>query len=118
MQISERKSKEDIKQQNAYKKYIGIDVPDSMVCMVSDIVKFEAIDSVVVNGKTYWGCCEKCKSKLKYNVDNTLYSMDPITGNSLNKADAIIRLTRDIKSNKVAYFESYDSYLQFLKSNE
>ena len=107
--------KEDQLRQNAYMAFIGKEVPDSMVCMVSGVVKPEAIHSINVEGKIYWGCCDKCLNKLKINSGNVLYATDPISGKTISKSDSYIRLNEENK--KLAlFFESEDTYKKYIST--
>lgn len=106
---------DDYNKTNAYKAYVGIEIPDSMVCMVNGEIKNKAITSVEVMGKTYYGCCGNCISKLKGNLNNSLYSMDPVTGKRIDKADAYIRINPKNKK-QAAFFESIDTYNSYIKT--
>ena len=108
--------REIIRDRKNYQAYIDREIPDSLVCMVNNTIKRKAIDSLVVSGKTYWGCCSDCKSKLAKNENNILFAVDPISGNQLSKADAVIH--RDpLKRGKVMYFESEESYKKFKRKS-
>ncbi|MEE4198677.1 MAG: hypothetical protein V2I54_13645 [Bacteroidales bacterium] len=113
--IFRNNAKDDFKKQNAYKAFIGKEVPDSMVCMVSGVVKYKAIHPVEVKGEVYWGCCDRCLHKLSYNVDNVLFTKDPISKKLISKSKAVIRL--DPNNQKLAmYFESVETYNQYTQS--
>ena len=88
--------------------------PDSLICMVNNTIKRKTNDSVVVNGKTYYGCCSDCLSKLVNNENNVLFAIDPISGIQISKADAVIH--RDPNRRGIAmYFESERNYKKFKK---
>jgi hypothetical protein len=95
--------------ENAYKAYIDKQVPDSMVCMVSGIVKDKSIKPIKVNGKTYWGCCDNCLMQLKNNIKNVLFAKDPFSGAMICKSWALKRLNPENKK-YVLYFESDRNY--------
>lgn len=108
-----------IDKENAYKAFIGKEIPDSMVCMVSGEVKNKAIKPIIVNGKTYWGCCSRCIAKLTNNIGNVQFAMDPLTKKQINKADAIIRLNPKYQK-QALFFESnktYHQYIQLINAN-
>jgi hypothetical protein len=115
--IFRNNTKNDFKKQYAYKAFIGREVPDSMVCMVSGVVKHKAIYPVEVKGEVYWGCCDRCLHKLSYNVDNVLFAKDPISNKYISKSEAVIRLNPN--NPKLAmYFESTETYKKYILSIE
>lgn len=44
---------------------------------------------VEVDGKTYFGCCEMCKGRLQSDA-SARAATDPITGESVDKATAVV----------------------------
>ena len=89
-------------------------IESSKVCYVNN--KFMGIDQIPVEfeNKTYYGCCEGCVIKLK-TMRETRYSKDPFTGKEVDKAAAFIVLSPN-GNNDVLYFESEQTYKNFLKS--
>ncbi len=88
-------------------------VPNEKVCMVND--RFMGIKQIPieVEGITYFGCCPDCVKKLQENLNGVRYSNDPVSGEKVDKASAVI-----IKNNEdgmVQYFGSEASANQFLK---
>lgn len=83
------------------------------VCMMNN--KFFGKDQipVEVGGKTYYGCCEGCKTTLRESP-STRISQDPYTGKEVDKADAFIVRKSD-GSDEVFYFESEKTYQYFMK---
>ena len=76
------------------------------VCMVNNQYMGRPQIPVVVEGRTYFGCCEMCKGRLE--KDRTArFATDPVSGLPVDKAAAIIG--RDA-SNRVLYFESPTTY--------
>ena len=78
-------------------------VPDrALVCMVNDMDMGKAQIPVVVEGRTYYGCCAMCKERLA--KDAAIRSaIDPVSGKSVDKAKAVIGKRPD---GSVVYFES------------
>ena len=74
----------------------------STVCMMNDRVMGVPQIPVVVEGKTYYGCCAMCKDRLA-NDAATRTASDPVTGRSVDKAKAVIARRAD---GSVLYFES------------
>lgn len=88
-------------------------IESSKVCYVNN--KFMGIKQipVVVEGKTYYGCCPDCVGKIK-TLREVRYSKDPLTGKEVDKALAYIVLSPK-GNNDVLYFESEQSYRTFFK---
>lgn len=103
-----------IKYQNASAAYEGLQVPDSVVCMVSNQVKPIALNSIMVQNGVYWGCCDRCLNRLHYNIGNVQYAKDPYNGKTIKKCDAIIHIS-PFNKRTVLYFESNETYNEFLK---
>lgn len=85
------------------------------VCMVTDKYMGSEQIPVLVEGKTYYGCCAGCASKLKENQKNVRFSKDLLTGEEVDKATAYIAYSTD-GSNNVFYFRSDKTYQQYVDS--
>lgn len=85
------------------------EVDPKYVCMITDQEFAREQIPVEVEGKTYYGCCEMCKGKLK-NSPQSRVATDPITGNNVDKAEAVIGAAPD---GKVFYFESEENLTQY-----
>ncbi|RZT91301.1 hypothetical protein EV201_3115 [Ancylomarina subtilis] len=97
-----------------YSSFEGEIITDSMVCMLRGDIKSRPTLPIEINSKTYWGCCQNCLGKLMRNENNALFALDPFSGQSVDKADAIIR--QDPQNNKrVFFFKSNETYNQYLK---
>jgi YHS domain-containing protein len=81
----------------------------SQVCMVNDQFMGRAQIPVVVDGRTYFGCCPACKEKLE-NQSEMRTGRDPVTGQQVDKAKAVI--VQDA-SGKVLYFESEETLKRY-----
>lgn len=64
---------------------------------------------VEVEGTTYFGCCEMCKARLA-NEPQTRTAKDPVTGESVDKAKAVIGRE---PSGKVHYFASAENLARY-----
>lgn len=84
-------------------------VEPKQVCMMNN--KFMGTEqiSVEVEGKTYYGCCAMCKEKLR-NDPTARTALDPISGNAVDKAAAVIGAAPD---NAVYYFENEENLQKF-----
>ena len=91
-------------------------IESSKVCYVNN--KFMGIDQipVLVDNKTYYGCCEGCVTKLQENLGDVRYGVDPLTGEKVDKAMAYIVLS-PLGNNDVLYFESEKNYLAYTKKS-
>lgn len=81
----------------------------SRVCMVNDQVMVSPQIPVEVAGKTYFGCCPVCKDRLTMDP-GTRTGLDPVTGEPVDKAVAVI--VQD-GTGKVRYFASEDTLRQW-----
>lgn len=77
-------------------------VEPKTVCMINEHAMGKDQIPVEVEGKTYYGCCEMCKEALAKNADKRV-AVDPVTGNKVDKARAVIAAQAD---GRVFYFES------------
>ena len=77
-------------------------VEPNLVCMVNNQYMGKAQIPVAVDGKTYFGCCEMCKSRLAQDPTSRA-ALDPVSGATVDKAAAVIG--RDA-SGAVLYFEN------------
>lgn len=73
-----------------------------LVCMVNDRFMGTRQIPVKVEGRTYYGCCEMCKTRL-WQDKAVRYSHDPVTGKTVDKATAVVGRRPD---GSVLYFES------------
>lgn len=86
-----------------------IRVDSKYVCMVNDQQFNKEQIPVIVDGKTYYGCCEMCKNQLKKDVTSRV-SVDPVSGKEVDKAVSVIGVTSD---GRVYYFENEENLQKF-----
>ncbi len=79
------------------------------VCMVNNQRYSKEQIPVVVEGNTYYGCCEMCKGMLK-NDPKIRSAVDPVSGNVVDKATSVIGALPD---GKVYYFQSEANFHKF-----
>jgi len=72
------------------------------VCMVNEMAMGKDQIPVEVDGKTYYGCCEMCKTTLAKDASKRT-ATDPVSGKEVDKASAVIGAQED---GRVFYFES------------
>jgi YHS domain-containing protein len=83
----------------------------SFVCMMNDAFMGVEQIPVEVGGKTYYGCCQSCKSALVNDV-SVRTAVDPYTGNAVDKAEAFI-VKEPGSAKQVLYFESEESFRKY-----
>lgn len=81
------------------------------VCMVNDTVFEKPQIPVEVGDQTYYGCCMGCVSTLQ-NDTAIRSAVDPVSGNQVDKATAVIGAASD---KTVYYFESIENLESFEK---
>jgi YHS domain-containing protein len=81
----------------------------SQVCMINDQFMGRPQIPVVIDGRTYYGCCPACKETLeKRPAARTAF--DPVTQEPVDKAKAVI--VKDA-AGKVLYFASEETLRRF-----
>ena len=84
-------------------------VESKTVCMINEQAMGKDQIPVVVDGKTYYGCCEMCKKALAEKAEKRV-AVDPITGKEVDKAKAVIAAQKD---GRVWYFESDETLAKY-----
>ena len=86
-----------------------VQVESKYVCMMTDHVFPKEQIPVVVEDKTYYGCCEMCEARLKSSAESRV-AVDPVSGQQVDKAVAVIGATPE---GGVYYFESVENLQGF-----
>ncbi|MBI5235000.1 MAG: TRASH domain-containing protein [Deltaproteobacteria bacterium] len=89
-------------------------VKNETVCMINNAVMGKPQIPVVVNGKTYYGCCKNCAAKLKADR-SARFAKDPVTGREVDKSAAFITATSE---GDAIYFESRESAEKYYAARE
>ncbi|HVI00044.1 MAG TPA: hypothetical protein VM869_15110 [Enhygromyxa sp.] len=84
----------------------------SLVCMVNNQFMGKPQIPVDVEGTTYYGCCEMCKTKLADDPSSRT-AIDPISGASVDKAKAVLGKE---ESGAIHYFESAENLAKFAQT--
>jgi len=84
-------------------------VEPKTVCMVNEHAMGKDQIPVEVDGKTYYGCCEMCKKALASDPAKRT-AIDPVSGNPVDKAKAVIAAQED---GRVFYFESVENLVKY-----
>lgn len=86
-----------------------VQVEAMYVCMIND-QRFSKVQIPVdVGGRTYYGCCEMCKERLRGD-ESSRTGIDPVSGKKVDKATAVIGATPD---GTVYYFETVENLKRF-----
>lgn len=85
------------------------EVDSKYVCMVTNQLFVKEQIPIEVEGKTYYGCCEMCKAKIKNNPQSR-EATDPVSGNKVDKAQSVIGASAD---GSIYYFESEENLEKF-----
>lgn len=88
------------------------EVAPSLVCMINDQFMGREQIPVVVDGRTYFGCCPACKQKLNESAE-ARSAIDPVSGKPVDKAQAVIGRKAD---GSVLYFESAETMARYGRS--
>jgi len=89
-----------------------IRVDSKYVCMINDQHFNKEQIPVEVDGETYYGCCEMCKTKLKTDPKSRV-AVDPVSGMKVDKALSVIGVNPD---GGVCYFENEKNLQKFKDS--
>src|SRR5579872_420999 len=77
-------------------------VSSKHICFINHKRFDRALQSVEVNGKNYYGCCQDCLAELKNNPESRM-AVDPVSGAKVDKADAVIGVD---KNGNIYFFEN------------
>ena len=83
----------------------------SLVCMVNNQFMGRPQIPIEVDGRTYYGCCEMCKGRLGSDPSSRV-STDPVSGNTVDKATAVIGRAGD---GRTLYFENDQTFAAYAR---
>lgn len=86
-----------------------VPVESKKVCMINEQVFDKDQIPVKVEGRTYYGCCEMCKKALANDASKRT-AVDPLTGEKVDKATAVIAAD---ENGAVYYFASEKNLEKF-----
>lgn len=98
--------------QKVFENFMNQEIPFQKVCAVSNEIKFEELNPVIIENKTYWVCCPRCRAKLISNSNVVQFAVDPYSKEKINKADAVIMQNPKKKGN-VFYFKVKQNFTKF-----
>ena len=85
------------------------EVEAKYVCMINNQVFDKEQIAIEVENRTYYGCCEMCKDKLRNDAKSRV-ATDPVSGKKVDKAKAVIGASSE---GKVFYFENAENLKKF-----
>ena len=85
------------------------EVEAKYVCMINNQVFDKEQIAIEVENRTYYGCCEMCKEKLRNDAKSRV-ATDPVSGKKVDKAKAVIGASSE---GKVFYFENAENLKKF-----
>jgi YHS domain-containing protein len=83
----------------------------SLVCMVNNQFMGQPQIPIEVDGRTYYGCCEMCKGRLRSDPTSRM-STDPVSGRAVDKATAVIGRRSD---GRTLYFEDSQTFAAYAR---
>ena len=86
-----------------------VQVESKYVCMINNQRFNKEQIAVAVGNRTYYGCCQMCKDKLR-NDPKSRMAIDPVSQKKVDKATAIIGVDSD---GSAYYFENAENLKQF-----
>lgn len=100
-----------------YRKYAlyGKEVPPELVCMDGDILLYHNSIKISCKGKNFFFCSQDCCDHLVNHFQENAFIPDPISSDTIYKADALIGL-RDRGKPEVIYFQNIKTFNQYYKS--
>ena len=104
----------DIYRERTLAKYENKIIAAQQICMYGNDLKARPTETVLIEGETYYVCCQKCADKLKLNFHDSRFAIDEYSHNRIKKSSAFIVLS-DKSKGKVRYFESENNFNQFNK---
>lgn len=87
-----------------------VHVETAKVCMVTNKVFPTAQIPVLIEGKTYYGCCEMCKGQLEEKPQVRM-ALDPVSKESIDKSTSYIGAD---KQGRVYYFKNKQNFQKFV----
>ncbi len=90
----------------------GVPIDHKLVCMVNNTYMGENQIQVMVQNKTYYGCCDKCVRDIQTD-EKVRFAVDPYSKVMVDKAIAFITM-RPGKPGTILYFESEQNAKKYL----
>jgi len=82
------------------------------VCMNGNELELHITEGHALNKFTYFVCSHECFNRISKNYQGSCFTRDTITGQTVNKADAVIGLRSKNKPD-VVYFANRSSFMKY-----
>ncbi|BBE19898.1 hypothetical protein AQPE_4086 [Aquipluma nitroreducens] len=102
----------EIRKNSLLAKFENKEVKGQQICMYRNKLNVGPSIPVVIDGETYYVCCQGCGDKLKQNYQDSQYGEDKFSHHRIKKTKAFIALTKKSQG-KVSYFESEENFNHF-----
>ncbi|WP_430971576.1 hypothetical protein [Sunxiuqinia rutila] len=91
------------------------EVPANWICMKGDNLQIHESHKAKYKGETYYFCSQSCFNHLVKHFNEVAYTTDPVSGDTLLKANALIGLKKRNKT-EVAYFKNKQNFKKYYES--
>lgn len=101
----------------AWRKMVwyGKVVPKNWICMNGDNLQIHESTKAVFDDKIYYFCNQQCFNHLAEHFKEVAIVADAVSGDSINKSDAIIGLKKRNKQEAV-YFKNKENFKKYYES--
>lgn len=97
--------------------WYGKEIPGEWACMNGDNLTFHKSSKIAYKNKVYYFCSEECFNHLKEYSTEVAMVPNAISGDSINKADALIGLKEKGKP-ELVYFKNQQTFKKYYKKNK
>ncbi len=94
--------------------WYGKEVPGNWTCMNDDNLEIHESSEMEYKGNIYYFCSQKCFNHLVRHFGEVALVPDAVSGDSINKADAIIGLKKR-NNTELIYFKNKENFNQYYK---
>lgn len=75
-------------------KFENKELTGQQICMFRNELKMGPATPVLIDGETYYVCCQMCADKLKLNYQDSQFAVDEYSHHRIKKSKAFIVLTK------------------------
>jgi hypothetical protein len=95
--------------------WYGKVVPKNWICMNGDNLQIHESTKAVFDDKIYYFCSQQCFNHLAKHFREVAIVADAVSGDSINKSDAIIGLKKRNKP-ELVYFRNKENFKEYYES--
>lgn len=95
--------------------WFGKEIPGEWACLNSDNLQFHKTSKFAYKNKAYYFCSQECSNHLVKHFTEVAMVPDAFTGDSINKADAVIGL-KEKGEPEIAYFKNKQNFNKYYES--